>query len=64
MSNMSYCRFENTYRALLDCSSNLDDSLSASETRYRKQLVELCSRIIDQYDPEIDEDDYQDYRSH
>ena len=29
MANMSYCRFENTYRALLDCFSAVERALDA-----------------------------------
>ena len=47
MSNMSYCRFENTYKDLLDCSENLmDDELSQSEAKYRQKLVKLCVEIV------------------
>lgn len=36
MSNMSYCRFENTYHDLLDCSEHIfDDDLSEDEKRYK-----------------------------
>ena len=50
MANMSYIRFENTYRDLLDCMDNLfeDDDLSDSEIRYRKQLVALCRKLVRQ----------------
>ena len=36
MGNMSYCRFENTYRDLMDCWENYEDSqdeLSESEKK-------------------------------
>lgn len=51
MSNMSYCRFENTYHDLKDCYDNMDDSdLSEIETKYRARLVELCATIAEEYD--------------
>ncbi len=48
MRNMSYCRFENTYHDLKDCSDNLDDyDLSETETKYRQWLVKLCQKVVD-----------------
>ena len=47
MSNMSYCRFENTYHDLQDCYRNMDDEdLSDSEKQYKKKLIKLCNTII------------------
>ena len=61
MANMSYCRFENTYRDLLDCYHNINESLSKSEHNYRERLVNLCQEILDEYDPaEQDEEDDDD----
>jgi len=54
MANMSYCRFENTYRDLLDCYHNINESVSESEHNYRERLVDLCREILDEYE-------YQDY---
>jgi hypothetical protein len=57
MANMSYCRFQNTYRDLIDCYDNLNDSLrSESEKLYRARLVELCQSIVDEFNPEEEED--------
>ena len=48
MSNMSYCRFENTLNDLRDCYRNFDsEELSDSETIARQKLVELCQEIIE-----------------
>ena len=49
-SNMSYCRFENTYRDLVDCYSALEDrdSLSDSEKRYAEKLINVCQDIVDE----------------
>lgn len=57
MSNMSYCRFENTAKDLEDCSEHINDDLSDSdyERRARKRLVALCRQIADDYNME-DED--------
>lgn len=46
MPNMSYCRFENTFRDLQDCANHWhDDDLSESEKLYQKKLIELCQLI-------------------
>jgi len=55
MANMSYCRFQNTYSDLYDCYEHMDDELSEDETKYRKYIIELCKRIVDNYGDE-DED--------
>lgn len=48
---MSYCRFENTYRDLLDCYDNINsDDLSSSEQHYRNRLLDLCKEILDEYE--------------
>lgn len=51
MSNMSYCRFENTLYDLLDCYRSLDDDtkdMSRSEFMARKKLLELCETIAEE----------------
>ena len=46
MANMPHCRFENTYRNLLDCYNHiLDNNLSETEKSYRKKLIEICDDI-------------------
>ena len=48
MSNMSYCRFQNTLSDLRDCYEHIeDDDLSKEEDRARKNLVNLCRDILD-----------------
>jgi len=54
MSNMSYCRFENTLRALRDCYEHMDDKVGEREARYRYQLIDLCRAIEADYAHEID----------
>ena len=49
MSNMSYCRFENTYKDLRDCEEHFDEGLSACESEYRKKLLKLCKEISECY---------------
>lgn len=48
MSNMSYCRFYNTYSDLKDCLDNIDNfEMGIKEAQYRNKLINLCQRIID-----------------
>lgn len=52
MSNMSYCRFENTLHDLRDCEDHLDDDISEKsdiEIRSRTALIKLCQRIAENY---------------
>lgn len=53
MSNMSYCRFENTNRDLIDCQEALEvlfdegiGKLSERELRAAKRLVRACFDIV------------------
>ena len=72
---MSYCRFENTYRDLVDCVNALEravqygESISESEMNYAKRMYEWCEQFVDLFDelqerdeePEvIDEEDDED----
>jgi len=53
MGNMSYCRFENTYRDLKDCWDNgfsWEEPTSESEIKYRKLLVKMCQEIAEDAD--------------
>ena len=50
MANMSYCRFENTYKDLLDCLNTMNNELSEREAGYRERLVDVCKEIIDEYE--------------
>jgi hypothetical protein len=49
MANMSYCRFENTYRDLQDCYHNIVNDLSEREHKYREQLFNLCMEFVKEY---------------
>jgi hypothetical protein len=53
MSNKSYCRFENTLSDLRDCYMNMDEGTNPEETVARKELIELCMKIADEYKEEI-----------
>ena len=54
MSNMSYCRFNNTLGDLRDCEENMDENAvsSESERKARFSLVKLCRKIADDYTDE------------
>ncbi len=67
MSNMSYCRFENTLSDLRDCYDNMDrDDLSQSEFYMRRHMIKLCMLIAcdyvdllgEDFEEEFDEDHY------
>jgi len=62
MANMSYCKFENTYRDLYDCYNNINNQLSDSEHKYREKIVAMCQSIIDEYDEscQVEEDEDED----
>ncbi|MFZ2992404.1 MAG: hypothetical protein WA061_01700 [Microgenomates group bacterium] len=46
MSNMSYCRFQNTLKDLYDCDDHMFDNLgSESEQEAREDLLKLCKSI-------------------
>lgn len=49
MSNMSYCRFQNTLEALRDCQDHMnpDPDESAEEKRAREKLIQVCKEIAD-----------------
>jgi len=47
---MSYCRFQNTYRDLVDCYTNMEDDLSSREKEARADLIALCKQIAEEYD--------------
>ena len=56
MSNMSYCRFNNTVADMEDCVEALEEdgieSLSESETEKAKRLYELAQEYIEIYQTE------------
>ncbi len=52
MSNMAYCRFQNTLADLRDCEDALDEmwdlsELSEEERKAAKRLIQVCRRIAD-----------------
>lgn len=47
MSNMSYCRFQNTLNDLMECEQHFqDDDLSDDEKEARDRLLKLCEDIV------------------
>lgn len=63
MSNMSYCRFQNTLDDLMDCKEALDEmtnweeQLSGDEHRAMLKMVQLCGQIYRDYGMgDVDED--------
>ena len=63
MSNMSYCRFENTYQDLEECLTALQDEggvegvekeANQYEKPYIKLLIEMCKDIVDEFGDEIE----------
>jgi len=58
MSNMSYCRFENTLTDLRDCFDNMDDEPESwSEKKARIALIKLCIRIAEYYGHEVKQEE-------
>jgi hypothetical protein len=68
MPNMSYCRFENTYKDLLDCFRALRDldelnDLSDSEKRYAERLINLCEEIFSENQDKLEDEDNYGFES-
>ena len=55
MSNLSYCRFQNTVPDLSDCADALEEidgnltELSKEEAQAATRLIELCRRVTEQF---------------
>jgi hypothetical protein len=51
MVNMSYCRFENTYRDLVDCQDNWDnlELEDRREREYRDNILDVCEELLRDY---------------
>jgi predicted secreted protein len=52
MANMGYVRFENTYQDLRDCYENWDNPQNESEEKYRKWMLELAEKIVNEFSTE------------
>lgn len=56
MTNMSYCRFENTLRDLRDCSEHLyetKEELGEYEWAAKLKLIKLCLEIVSEVYPDL-----------
>lgn len=52
---MSYCRFQNTYRDLLDCYLHIDEEVNnVDERQNKKHLIKLCIKIAEEFRDEED----------
>ena len=50
MSNMSYCRFQNTVNDLEDCYDHFgDEDISKEEFRARQRIFLICKYIVEEY---------------
>ena len=61
MSNMSYCRFQNTVNDLADCAEHIHATFGTTqndraEHLSRARLVELCQQIVEELDSVSDGD--------
>lgn len=61
MSNMSYCRFQNTSKDFLDCVDALNEvwdeaELSTEEFEAARTIREKCDEYIEEFDKLIVED--------
>ena len=57
MSNMSYCRFQNTLSDLRDCIEHLqDEEMSAEEVAAKNKLVKLCVEVAEDEGYELPEE--------
>ena len=57
MSNMSYCRMQNTYNDLRDCYENWENvEEGESEEKYRQKILELAKKIVANWGEDDDED--------
>lgn len=58
MSNMSYCKFRNTYNDLSNCAEKWDEipdeEMNKKELTARKKLINACCDIALDFGPEIE----------
>jgi hypothetical protein len=53
MPNMSYCRFENTYKDLVDCMENIVYVADGFDENYRQLMIDLFATVAEQYGGDI-----------
>lgn len=56
MSNMAYCRFQNTAKDLQDCYANFEETDSEEEAQAKNRLLNLCIDIALEYGGNIGRD--------
>jgi hypothetical protein len=58
MSNMSYCRWQNTLSDLRDCAASLEerDSLSREERAAALATLQLCATMLEELGLSLDTD--------
>lgn len=56
MSNMSYCRFQNTLSDLADCAEAVEarEELSREESRARRYLFEMMANMMEEIGVDLD----------
>lgn len=61
MSNMSYCRFQNTLSDLADCAEAVEarEELSREESRARRYLFGLMANMMEEIGVTIDRDELE-----
>lgn len=72
MSNMSYCRFHNTFQDFLDCFEHFEEVYSEDELDFRERLYDLALRMVEEYEDfdfsqlakEDDADDFDEDREY
>ena len=63
MSNMSYCRFQNTLSDMYDCfefdgeDTDDHDDLSGDEESARLRMLLLCRKVTEAHEEELEEYD-------
>ena len=65
MSNMSYCRFQNTFADLRECEEHFDEALDEDEAHARERILAICKRLAEYNKEDLrvsseDEEDEED----
>lgn len=67
MSNMSYCRFQNTFDDLRDCVNAMDEAytlddmdLSQDEAHAMKRMYSFCEQFRENFDRLVHADNFED----
>lgn len=62
MSNMFYCRWQNTLNDLRDCAASLEgrEALSLEERRAALATLQLCATMLEELGLALDTDRYPD----